>query len=97
MNAKESYAVHFPMHYSLNYASHIKALLSKTLPLTLRTNFYAFNCRLMAAIYSEPLEHLTVQKQPLQLNGEFFYYNSGRGENCLHLMYNVGKRGCHVK
>lgn len=88
----------FVRNYSLNDAPRIKALLSKMLPLTLRTNFYAFSCRLMEAIYSEPLGHLTVQKQPLHLpNTELFYYNSGRGENCLDLMYNVGKRGCHVE
>lgn len=88
----------FLCNYSLNYASRIIALLSKMLPLTLRTNFYAFSCRLMEAIYSESLEHLTVQKQPLHvLNSELFYYKSGRGENCLDLMYNVGKRGCHVQ
>lgn len=88
----------FLRNYSLNYASRIKALLSEMLPLTSRTNFYAFSCRLMEAIYSEPLEHLTAQKQPLRvLNGEVFYYNSGRGENCSDLMYNVGKRGCHVQ
>lgn len=75
----------FLCNYSLNYASRIKALLSKMPPLTLRTNFYAFSCRLMEAIYSEPLEHLTVQKQPLHQSSPLFYYNLGRGENCLDL------------